>query len=165
MDVKCPLPDFASALASASANAMASSANSMAPYYHPVPSPADSCVMGAPPSANALAPNYHPVPSPADSGVMSPMTPMSNYTQGSTPEQHYHVASPEHLYGLNNPSDSNPDNNIRMSGEYYHVMPSSPYPASVHSDEGVVIPKCHPYDSYDPYYVSKQRINVNKFSE
>ena len=130
MDVKCPLPDFASALASASAN-------SMAPYYHPVPSPADS-------------------------GVMSPMTPMSNYTQGSTPEQHYHVASPEHLYGLH-PSD--PDNNIRMSGEYYHVMPSSPYPASVHSDEGVVIPKCHPYDSYDPYYVSKQRINVNKFSE
>ena len=145
MDVKCPLPDFASALASASANAMASSACSMAP------------------SANSMAPYYHPVPSPADSGVMSPMTPMSSYTQGSTPEQHY-VASPEHLYGLN-PSDPADHNNIRMSGEYHHV-PSSPYPASVHSDEGVVIPKCYPYDSYDPYYVSsKQRVNVNKFSK
>ena len=177
MDVKCPLPDFASALASASANALASSAcsmapssaNTMAPYYHPVPSPADSgaCSMApyhhpvpSPVDSGALAPSNnansmapYPVPSPADSGVMSPMTPMSSYTQGSTPEQHY-VASPEHLYGLN-PSDPADHNNIRMSGEYYHV-PSSPYPASVHSDEGVVIPKCHPcYDSYDhPYYVS-----------
>ena len=191
MDVKCPLPDFASALASASANALASSAcsmapssaNTMAPYYHPVPSPADSgaCSMApyhhpvpSPVDSGALAPSNnansmapYPVPSPADSGVMSPMTPMSNYTQGSTPEQHYHVAcSPEHLcYGINNPtsSDTNPDtNNIQISssssGEYnnHNPVPSSPYPASVHSDEGVVIPKCHPcYDSYDhPYYVS-----------
>ena len=170
MDVKCPLPDFASALASASANALASSAcsmapssaNTMAPYYHPVPSPVDSGALAPSNNANSMAP--YPVPSPADSGVMSPMTPMSNYTQGSTPEQHYHVAcSPEHLcYGINNPtsSDTNPDiNNIRMSsGEYnnHNHVPSSPYPASVHSDEGVVIPKCHPcYDSYDhPYYVS-----------
>ena len=45
--------------------------------------------------ATALAGYYPANPSPADSGVMSPMTPMSNYTQGSTPEQF--VTSPDHL--------------------------------------------------------------------
>ena len=90
-------------------------------------------------------PEYRIPESPADSGVMSPMTPMSTYTQGSTPEQHYVGASPEHLYGIGNPSDS---------GEYYHV-PSSPYPASVNSDEGVVMPKNHSYDHYENFYVSQ----------
>ena len=110
----------------------------------------DPAKVPLPDFASAMAPYsgipYNPVPSPADSGVMSPMTPMSNYTQGSTPEQHYVGASPEHLYGLN-PSPS-------AIGEY-HTVPSSPYPASVNSDEGVVISKCHnPYEHYDPYYVS-----------
>ena len=96
--------------------------------------------------ATALAGYYPANPSPGqDSGVMSPMTPMSTYTQGSTPEQHYVGASPEHLYGIGNPSDS---------GEYYHV-PSSPYPASVNSDEGVVMPKSHSYDHYENFYVSQ----------
>ena len=42
---------------------------------------------------------YHPTPSPADSGVMSPLTPLSNYTNvggpNCTPEQNV-VSSPEH---------------------------------------------------------------------
>ena len=42
---------------------------------------------------------YHPTPSPADSGVMSPLTPLSNYTNvdgpNCTPEQNV-ISSPEH---------------------------------------------------------------------
>ena len=43
---------------------------------------------------------YHPTPSPADSGVMSPLTPLSNYTNSMsgpncTPEQNV-ISSPEH---------------------------------------------------------------------
>ena len=43
--------------------------------------------------------SYQPTPSPADSGVMSPMTPLSSYTNGSTPEQSGNglMTSPEHL--------------------------------------------------------------------
>ena len=67
--------------------------------------------------ATALAGYYPANPSPGqDSGVMSPMTPMSNYTQGSTPEQF--VTSPEHLN--------------------YLEFCDSPM-----SDEGVIVSKCH----------------------
>lgn len=65
----------------------------------------------------AAAMSFYPgvPPSPGeDSGVMSPMTPMSSYTQGSTPEQAF-MTSPEHLLQYN--------------------VPSSPY----NSDEGVVM--------------------------
>lgn len=40
--------------------------------------------------------HFYPSPASNDSGVMSPMTPLSNYTQGSTPEQNF-MTSPEHL--------------------------------------------------------------------
>lgn len=87
--------------------------------------------------ASAMA--FYSTPSPADSGVMSPMTPLSNYTQGSTPEQAF-ITSPEHL-------------NYAFETDYNMSVPSStagPHPASqspYSSDEGVVLPKSY----YDPY--------------
>ena len=72
--------------------------------------------------ATALAGYYPANPSPGqDSGVMSPMTPMSNYTQGSTPEQF--VTSPDHLN--------------------YLEFCDSPLSAAGNSDEGIIVSKCH----------------------
>ena len=59
-----------------------------------------------------------PTPSPADSGVMSPMTPLSSYTHGSTPEQAFRN-SPEHLaYNF-------ADEGIGLSSNYYDNNVSS----------------------------------------
>ena len=69
--------------------------------------------------ATALAGYYPANPSPGqDSGVMSPMTPMSNYTQGSTPEQF--VTSPDHLNYLTEFCDSpHSDEGVIVSNPYY----------------------------------------------
>ena len=87
--------------------------------------------------ASAMA-NYYPTPSPADSGVsgvMSPMTPLSNYTQGSTPEQAF-MTSPEHL-------------NYAFESSEMPNTTDSPYS----SDEGVVMSKCSQfYPQYDQHW-------------
>ena len=80
--------------------------------------------MGPPPGY------YVPTPSPADSGVMSPMTPLSTYTQGSTPEQGF-MTSPEHL------NYAQYENTNYTAKEYGSTADTSPYS----SDEGVVLPK------------------------
>ena len=72
---------------------------------------------------------YYPTPSPADSGVMSPLTPLSNYTNvggpNCTPEQNI-ASSPEHSinsfagypisngYGSSSISVSSPYNNFNQ---------------------------------------------------
>ena len=63
----------------------------------------------------------HPTPSPSDSGVMSPMTPMSNYTTGSTPDQNL-LGSPEH------------SNN---SVPYFSHQQPSPADSGFHCNSGV----------------------------
>ena len=71
--------------------------------------------------ATALAGYYPANPSPGqDSGVMSPMTPMSNYTQGSTPEQF--VTSPDHLNYLEfcDSPLSNSDEGVIVSNHAYY---------------------------------------------
>ena len=86
---------------------------------------------------------YYPTPSPADSGVMSPMTPMSSYTQGSTPEQPF-ITSPEHL---NYAYDS--------ASAVECVAGSNPADSPYSSDEGIVLPKCHPHfyeTRYEPQW-------------
>lgn len=85
--------------------------------------------------ASAMASFYqqqNSTPSPADSGVMSPMTPLSNYTQGSTPEQAF-ITSPEHL-------------NYAFETDYGNMQPTSEYS----SDEGVVMPKTF-YEAYSDH--------------
>ena len=89
--------------------------------------------------ASAMGANYYPTPSPADSGVsgvMSPMTPLSNYTQGSTPEQAF-MTSPEHLNYAFETSE----------------MPGTPSESPYSSDEGVVLSKCSQfYPQYDQHW-------------
>lgn len=102
--------------------------------------------------------SYYPTPSPADSGVMSPMTPLSNYTQGSTPEQAF-MTSPEHLnYATAGGYDHEFSCNNASASSTVPSAADSPYS----SDEGVVMPKCNFYE-YEAWAMSAAATNTVSF--
>lgn len=74
--------------------------------------------------------NYQATPSPADSGVMSPMTPLSNYTVGSTPDPNLLITSPEHVSSNFPPSSSScsPFNHPSPADSGLHCGNPSPFP-------------------------------------
>ena len=96
--------------------------SALEPSYYHFKSDAQSVMeKPLPDFATALAGYYPANPSPGqDSGVMSPMTPMSNYTQGSTPEQF--VTSPDHLNYLEfcDSPLSNSDEGVIVSNHAYY---------------------------------------------